>query len=258
MFLNQYSRKGCEIECAARKAISICKCLPWYYPNDYDKWPMCDMFGAYCFELIMGDDAYYKKCSGQCIADCKETEFILFSSRTPLDLNTVCGFGNFHQKHFQDNFKKHFAFLNYRTLIENGSIPDLATSLANDSLCKSYVQNYVAFVSVQGGMTRIILTHRERRIFFYDQLGIIGGTMGLFVGMSFMSMFETGFLVFSSIMLIGDFWTFVWTFAPNIIQNIIQKKNLEDDSHGQSNMDEMEQEIYVSYLIGKYIIQSAS
>ena len=156
MFLNQYSRKGCELECAAKTAISICKCIPWFYPNDYNNWPMCDMFGAYCFELIMGDDAYYKKCPSQCLTDCKETEFILFFSSTPLDLNSVCGFGNFHQEHFKHDFKKHFAFLNYQTLIKNGSIPDLATSLSNDSLCKKYVENYVAFVSVQGAKSLYI------------------------------------------------------------------------------------------------------
>jgi hypothetical protein len=34
-FLKEYSRSGCEFECAVQKAISLCKCMPWYYPNDF-------------------------------------------------------------------------------------------------------------------------------------------------------------------------------------------------------------------------------
>ena len=34
----KYSRKGCEIECAARKAASFCKCLPWNYANSFSKY----------------------------------------------------------------------------------------------------------------------------------------------------------------------------------------------------------------------------
>jgi hypothetical protein len=93
--------------------------------------------------------------------------------------------------------RKHFAFYNYKTLVEGGSIPELDKSYKNGSLCRDYVKNYGAFVSVEGGNTRLIVTHRDRRIFFYDQLGTFGGTLGLFVGMSVVSFFEVAFLIFS-------------------------------------------------------------
>ena len=62
------------------------------------------------------------------------------------------------------------------------------------------MRNFVAFVSVEGPSTKIIATNRDRRIFFYDQLGTFGGTMGLFVGMSVISFFEVGFLLIYLIM----------------------------------------------------------
>ena len=31
-FFKEYTRRGCEIECASRKAKSMCHCLPWNYP----------------------------------------------------------------------------------------------------------------------------------------------------------------------------------------------------------------------------------
>ena len=54
-FFQEYSRKGCEIECAARRAVSFCQCLPWNYPNNFTTVPMCDMFGGFCFDQIMSN-----------------------------------------------------------------------------------------------------------------------------------------------------------------------------------------------------------
>ena len=200
MFLKKYSRIGCEFECAAKQAIQICKCIPWYYSNDFKKWPICEMFKGYCFETIISDETYYRKCTAQCLKDCQETEFIVFWSIVPIDLDLTCNMGGFHHQYFQKNYRKHFAFHNYKTLVNGGSIPDLRTSLNNGSLCKEYIRNFVAFVSVEGPSTKIIATNRDRRIFFYDQLGTFGGTMGLFVGMSVISFFEVGFLLIYLIM----------------------------------------------------------
>ena len=61
-FLNEYTRKGCEFECAAKNAVAVCKCLPWYYPNNHTIFPMCDMFGGLCFNQIMSNEVHYKAC----------------------------------------------------------------------------------------------------------------------------------------------------------------------------------------------------
>jgi hypothetical protein len=194
--LKQYSRKGCQFECAAKMAIQICKCIPWYLPNDFKEWPICNMFGGHCFEIIMEDSSYYQKCKGQCITDCHETAYIVIWSTFELELDSTCNGKGFHNYHFKQTLPKHFAFYNYKTMVEGGSIPELDKSYKNGSLCRDYVKNYGAFVSVEGGNTRIIVTNRDRRIFFYDQLGTFGGTLGLFVGMSVVSFFEVAFLIF--------------------------------------------------------------
>ena len=151
-------------------------------------------------DYIALDETYYRQCKAQCLKDCQETEYIVFWSIVPIDLDSMCNEGGFHHQYFQKNYRKHFAFHNYKTLVNGGSIPDLRTSLNNGSLCKEYMRNFVAFVSVEGPSTKIIATNRDRRIFFYDQLGTFGGTMGLFVGMSVISFFEVGFLLIYLIM----------------------------------------------------------
>ena len=173
-FLKEYSRIGCEIECAAQNAISICKCLPWYYPNHFKEWPICDMFGGFCFDLIMSDNTYYKKCIAECLVDCEETTYMVFSDNMPLDLDATCNQQSFHYQHFQKNFDSYFAQYSYKSLMEGGSIDDVERSLTNGSLCRDYVRDYVAFVSVESPISQIILTSKDRRIFFYDLLGKVG------------------------------------------------------------------------------------
>ena len=197
LFLKEYSRIGCEVECAAKRAMLICKCLPWYYTSDFKAAPICEMFGGFCFEVIMADARYYRQCKEQCLPDCYETEYLVYSSRTPLDLDSTCKAGGFHQNNFEKSIKKHFAFHNYKTLVEGGSIPDLAKSLGNGSLCKNYIGNYVSFVSVESGTTRILSTNKDRRIFFHDQLRTFGGTLGLFASFSVISIFELCFLLYN-------------------------------------------------------------
>ena len=245
-FLKQYSRKGCEFECAVKVAIPICKCIPWYYPNDFDEWPICNMFGGHCFEIMMEDSKYYQKCKKQCISDCHETTYMVIWSTFELELDSTCNGRGFHNYHFKQTLRKHFAFHNYKTLVEGGSIPELSQSYNNGSLCREYVKNYGAFVSVEGGHTRIIATNRDRRIFFYDQLGTFGGTLGLFFGMSVISFFEVAFLILSlTKALINTFMV-----GPQKIKRFFGYSEKKDYPSllVQIKMDTLEYSLKVSYL----------
>ena len=193
--LTEYSRKGCELECAAKKAVSFCRCLPWNYPNNFTMIPICDMFGAHCFDKVMSDEKFYKQCQDVCLEDCEEIALKIWNTFFPLNLEEVCKEGSLIHGHLHQTFGKHFAFENYKALIERGSIPDLSTSYSNGSLCKHFVQNYVSFLSIESPSTRVIRSRREKRFSFYDQLGTIGGILGLFTGMSLLSTVEVFFLV---------------------------------------------------------------
>ena len=107
-----------------------------------------------------------------------------------LDLEDICKLGNFMSQHLEHSFSKHFAFEAYETLVEGGSLPDLQNSFTNGSLCKNYVRNFISFVSVSSPTTSVIKTVHDKRFTFNDKLGTIGGTLGLFTGMSVLSMVE--------------------------------------------------------------------
>ena len=128
--------------------------------------------------------------------DCEETAFMVVPSSFPLDLDKLCYYKGFLVEHFEKNFNKHFAFKRYQILVDgSGSISDLLTSFTNGSLCKDYASNYVSFVRVESPISKILFTKKDRRIYFYDQLGTFGGTFGLYMGVSVISIFEVCFLI---------------------------------------------------------------
>ena len=90
LLLQNYTKNGCEFDCALKKAMSVCKCLPWFYPNDFTELPICDMFAAKCFDMIMSDEKYYKNCRDECLEDCKGTSYVTIPSYEPLNLEETC------------------------------------------------------------------------------------------------------------------------------------------------------------------------
>ena len=67
---------------------------------------------------------------------------------------------------------------------------DVQRAFLNGSLCKQFVQEYVSFVSVEAPVSRILVTEKEKVLSFYGVLGTLGGTFGLFTGMSLLSFAE--------------------------------------------------------------------
>ena len=81
-------------------------------------------------------------------------------SKNHINIDRTCSEDSFLGLNFKHNFQKYFAFHNYKTLVEEGSIPDLVSSYLNGSLCFDYVRKYVAFVDVNSPSSQIILTKR--------------------------------------------------------------------------------------------------
>ena len=100
-FFQNYTKDGCEFECALNKSLSVCKCLPWYLPNHFIEAPMCDMSAAKCFDTIISDARNYKKCRDKCLEDCKSTPYAVVTSYVPIDPVQTCA-----QPVFRDIFQK--------------------------------------------------------------------------------------------------------------------------------------------------------
>ena len=196
--LNSYTKVGCEFECAVKRAVSVCKCMPWFYTNTFESTPICNGFSGYCFEHFISDESNYKKCGDLCKEDCLGIPMTVVTTYVPINAVDMCKEGSFFKKQLIHSFRQHFAFRNYETLVTgDGQIPDLQASMANGSLCYQFVEKFIAMVSVESPTSTVAKSAREPRVTFMDQLGTIGGTLGLFTGMSLLSMIEIVFFLYA-------------------------------------------------------------
>ena len=130
----------------------------------------------------------------------------------------ICKEGNFIHQQLIQSSRQHFAFENYKALVTgDGTVPDLHSSLANGSLCFQFIEKFVAIVSVESPTNTITKSARDVRVTFIDQLGTIGGTLGLFTGMSILSMVEIAFFAFT-------FFTTWYKFDIKDFNTFIKKK----------------------------------
>ena len=187
--IQHYTTTGCEFECAAKKAISQCKCLPWFYTSNFTNIPMCDTFSAYCFDHVMSDESNYKMCPEICRETCNDLPMTVAVTYLPIDEKEACGKGGLFHDRLMQATRQYYVFESYKALI-NGRIPDFKTGINNGSFCQDFVKRYVAQVSVGSSTSSVTKSLRSPRVTFIDQLGIIGGNLGLFTGMSILGMFE--------------------------------------------------------------------
>ena len=194
--LNSYSKVGCEFECAVKKAVLVCKCMPWFYTNNFTDTPICNSFSGYCFEHFISNETNYKQCPNLCKEDCRGIPMTVVTNYVPINAVDLCKEGSFFKKQLTRSYRQHFAFENYKTLVTgDGQIPDLQDSMANGSLCLWFIEKFVGMVSVESPTNTVTKSAREPRVTFIDQLGTIGGTLGLFTGMSVLSMIEVAFFL---------------------------------------------------------------
>ena len=190
-FVQNYSKVGCELECAFNHSLAVCKCLPWYYPNDFSGTPMCDMFGAKCSDMIMSDETHYKNCSDQCLEDCKGTSYVAFPSYVPINFEEICGqplfvalfaqlYNSYEQVDWYENITMGKPLNGIPPFYQNGS----------EKFCEDYVHRYVSIVTIETPTSTVIKSRKVKAISFIEQLATVGGTLGLFSGVSILSMVE--------------------------------------------------------------------
>ena len=81
------------------------------------------------------------------------------------------------------------SFLNLFPSVENPINPKNKDEMLVN-LCKNFVKKYVAIVTVKTPTNAVPITIRDIRVTFMDQIGIIGGTLGVFTGVSMLSLLD--------------------------------------------------------------------
>ena len=170
------------------KASNICKCLPWFYPNNLTTLPICDMFGAKCFDMIMSDDTYYQNCTSQCLDDCNSTSYMIIPSYEPINIEETCNLKKF-KEFFQIVYEEHKEFERFEEMTDKNWKKKFFL-YHSEKICNDHLPKYIAMVSIESPTRTVTKSNKVKRITIYEQLAIIGGTLGLFTGMSILSMVE--------------------------------------------------------------------
>ena len=219
-----YSKKACEFECKIKEAFKTCGCHPWYIPPPAspNRHILCDLYGNYCFKKALKRAGSSRKCS--CLPTCHHIEFTHIEQQNPIDIK-VChdegsklweiatsilynGYNpltyNFLKaKEWQEKYKYKKA---------NQTFQRWDSDKVTYELCKKIV-DHMAIVTVMFDKESYVRTKTSLRVSFTDKLAafgkfvglniiskidldLLGGTLGLFTGMSILSMIEAIFWLF--------------------------------------------------------------
>ena len=233
-----YSRTACEHECAFMKAVSACKCTPWYYRNNFTAVPICEKFGGLCFDNVMSTRKFYKQCSDYCLEDCNGMQLSWEKSFRPINIDKICKRGSVLQKYLMESAKQHFSDDHYNRLttgdkekvvqqfiyldmtMRNGNISDHYVTL-----CKDFVKKYVAVVTVETPTNVITKISRDLSATLFEIMGILGGQIGLFTGFSMLSILEC----------MRAIHNFIWHYGEGTGANEKIKTETKRKRQGESN-----------------------
>ncbi|XP_046665640.1 pickpocket protein 28-like isoform X2 [Homalodisca vitripennis] len=156
-YFQYYTEKNCDLECESNASLSRCGCVPFYHPRTRDT-PVCgpEKYDC-CFESIAEsidpDSPSFQNCN--CLPACFEIEYRISVAN------------------FQRNFSTATA-KGFQSGIFSGNFPE----------------NNFALVTVQYQTQKVIAQMRVAVFSFTDFIANIGGLLGLFLGFSFLSLFE--------------------------------------------------------------------
>ena len=200
-----YSRKACTLECRMTEAARHCGCTPWNYPT-IEGSLLCDAVGIHCFEQVLRRMTNNTSCD--CPNNCEDVTYSFLGSskrieelncpKEPHEDNWI------HDFYYKDSLPKKFlAFYDYVT--DN-------KEYGEKELCKKNMK-YRAIVNFQLVTQSVSRTTQDLKQSFADKLStfgkfhaqlqcgvffiviILGGTLGLFTGMSILSMAEVIFWI---------------------------------------------------------------
>ena len=168
-------------------SIKECMCHPWNYPKPIDKdVPLCQYFGNDCFFTKFQDNTY-KLQNCDCLPACNEVNYklVIDSNRkfSNEEINKLCADGTLHFRYIsqsENKYMDHLKLINI-TLYP----PDHA-----ERVCENYIRTQFARVQVKMDGSSYLRRIQTLKYKDSDKFAIIGGTLGLFTGFSFIVFFE--------------------------------------------------------------------
>ena len=200
----QYHQDGCLFECLLEKSFGVANCTPWNYPYLQENQQTCNFEGAFYFEEQMKNTTLLQQCQEQCPQECTKILYTSSVSSEPFDIDGMCGeeYDYFEAWFFYVKNHPNGLVRNYEELINGKNMTRL-------EFCKTVLQR-IAIVQIRLASNLVTAIKRSQRVTLTGQLAnigkvqisiqifsfhlncsiLLGGTLGLFTGMSIMSFCE--------------------------------------------------------------------
>ena len=174
MFLLHYSLRECQ-------------CAPWNFPQPMEQgFPLCTFYGNSCFKSKMAN-LTYKTTSCSCLPSCNSIKYDfnidLTRKITDEEIEDMCIWGRPHSRYIAEIEEGKFDLLKIVNMTNH------FTDHVREK-CRSYLRHEYAHVTIRIDGTTYLKRVKSLKYTETDKLSIVGGTLGLFSGFSFIVIFE--------------------------------------------------------------------
>ena len=190
------------MECKINEIAKMCNCKPWYVPRTEEDDPnlhICGRRGNICFTEQLETYEDEGKCS-HCKDDCTMVHFFTALKREPYSRNRN------EKKKLFDSDKSTGLLANYlldkKRIFNDGfsrNLTKFTFNMTSDAqLAEERFNRDLTVLNFFFDTPIITLIRKEARTTLYDLLSAIGGSIGLFGGISLLSFIETLYWLLSA------------------------------------------------------------
>ena len=220
-FFNNYTQKACQYTCSLRYLQKLMGCTPWDVPpltiEDQDLIPLCDGVEAYKYKKEQEKYVAAKDPNCQCEPDCEYVSYSTETSNFPMTKERYCESSEGENESIlssmmfarektipgMDHYKQIDSFTNgawlkvekFQEAIDQRWF-DMYKDRDTINNCKERLTKEYAILRIIIKEPTLLKIVQSVRVSFSDKLGIAGGTIGLFTGLSLISVVETIYWLF--------------------------------------------------------------
>ena len=173
--------------------VDQCLCYPWNMPKAKGlDVPLCTYMGNECFRQKFANSTHkLDYCS--CLPSCSNFNYKIvidsIKKFTTSEVEAMCKIRNPHQMYVYNTEAKPLI-----DIIKMMNVTEDAYDISIKS-CIDYIANGYSRITVKIVGSSYLRRSQSIAMSFSDKLGVIGGTIGLFSGFSFVALFEFGYWV---------------------------------------------------------------
>jgi hypothetical protein len=173
-----YSSINCHRELAVKLAIEKCGCRLWFTGSGYNLTKICNYFGSVCFKTFVQNGTNYKDIV-KCPMECKSVMY-------------TAGISNQKDSSHFKKSKEIIPLMNYldSNVVHSVISQDWVQLKVEDDY---YQERYkhLSIVHINFDSPQVAVVTKDAKVSFADKLGNIGGTFGIFLGLSVMGLVDS-------------------------------------------------------------------